>query len=131
MAVDGFAATFDTDDSPHIGTPPTYLDGDPLHFNGEGEAINGELAANAMGTLIALAIGHNVDAGAVDICNIALSHIGENGRITSLDTDVDESAEAAICARYYPIARNTVLEHGSWIVHQSAQDARVGHEHAY
>lgn len=114
VAVDGFAATFDTDDSPHIGTPPTYLDGDPLHFNGEGEAINGELAANAMGTLIALAIGHNVDAGAVDICNIALSHIGENGRITSLDTDVDESAEAAICARYYPIARNTVLEHGSW-----------------
>lgn len=50
---------------------------------------------------------------AVDICNMALSHIGEVAEVTSISPP-DGSAQAALCARFYPIAREAVLQMHSW-----------------
>lgn len=46
---------------------------------------------------------------AVDHCNIALSHLGSDTIVTSIDP-LDGSIEAAHCARFYPIARRALLE---------------------
>lgn len=48
-------------------------------------------------------------ASAVDICNVALSHFGQNASIDSIDPP-DSSAEAEYCARFYPIVRDEMLE---------------------
>ena len=50
---------------------------------------------------------------AVDICNMALGHIGSRAQITSISPP-DGSVEAGHCARYYPIARREALERGAW-----------------
>lgn len=52
-------------------------------------------------------------ASEVDLCNLALSHLGQSRQITAISPP-DGSSEAAICARFYPIARNTVLEAAYW-----------------
>lgn len=49
----------------------------------------------------------------VQICNMALSHIGDSGSITSIDPP-DGSTQAARCATYYPHARDMVLEAHTW-----------------
>lgn len=49
----------------------------------------------------------------VDICNLAMSHIGQDGDITAIDPP-DGSAAADHCARFYPIARDAMLEAHSW-----------------
>ncbi len=49
-------------------------------------------------------------ASQVDICNLALSHLGEGGTVTAI-VPPDGSAEAAACARFYPIARDFALGH--------------------
>jgi len=111
-AKDGFAATFDTNDSPKLDdTTPFGLD--PLHFNGYGEARNGELAADAWVQAANRALPHTGDAKALSICNLALSHIGEHAGITSIDPP-DGSALAALCAKFYPIARDSLLEMKQW-----------------
>jgi len=53
------------------------------------------------------------DSGAVAICNLALSHIGDASRVTSIDP-VDGSAQSTHCARFYPIARDSLLEMRQW-----------------
>lgn len=106
-AKDGFAATIDTDDSP---SNDNY---DIVHFNGEGEERNGRLAAVEMAELINSALGQGNDTGAVAICNLALSNIGESAKITSIDPP-DGSAQATHCARFYPIARDSLLEMKQW-----------------
>jgi len=50
-------------------------------------------------------------ASEVDICNLALAHIGNKAIILSL---TEGSAEADHCKRFYPIARDTVLEMHRW-----------------
>jgi len=52
-------------------------------------------------------------ASAIDICNTALSHIGDTANVTSIDPP-DGSAQAGYCARFYPIALNAFLEMASW-----------------
>jgi len=52
-------------------------------------------------------------ASVVDICNIALSHIGAEGQVASIDPP-DGSVEAGLCARFYPIARKEMLEDQAW-----------------
>lgn len=47
------------------------------------------------------------------ICNTALSHIGETAQVTSIDPP-DGSTQAALCARFYPIARDMLLEMRPW-----------------
>lgn len=45
----------------------------------------------------------------VDICNLALGRIGNRGNIASIDPP-ERSVEAERCAKFYPIARDAVLE---------------------
>lgn len=52
-------------------------------------------------------------ASEVEICNLALGHLGDNASIASLDPP-EGSAQAEHCARFYPIARDTLLEAHSW-----------------
>lgn len=52
-------------------------------------------------------------ASDIDICNIALSHLGSDAQVSAIDP-VDGSAEAGYCARFYPIARVEMLEPYPW-----------------
>lgn len=52
-------------------------------------------------------------ASEVDICNLALAHLGQSRQITSI-APPDGSVEAALCQRFYPIARNIMLEAHYW-----------------
>jgi len=52
-------------------------------------------------------------ASAVDIANIALSHLGADAVVTQLSPP-DGSVEAGHCARFLPIARQTALASHSW-----------------
>ena len=52
-------------------------------------------------------------ASEVSICNLALANLGDEATVTSIDP-AEGSAQAEHCARYYPIARNTVLEQHPW-----------------
>lgn len=105
-ALDGFFATFDTNDSPQQTV-------DIFHFDGEGEVINGNLAADAMGDLIDLALSMSEDLSEVKVCNLALSYLGESP-ITSLDPLVDSSLTASLCARFYPTTRDDLLGRRAW-----------------
>lgn len=49
----------------------------------------------------------------VDICNLALSHLGDEAEVISI-TPPDGTIQAAHCGRFYPIARNTLLEMHQW-----------------
>lgn len=52
-------------------------------------------------------------ASETDICNLALANLGDTATVTSIDPPED-SAQAQHCARFYPIARNALLEMASW-----------------
>jgi|TARA_Y100000310_G_scaffold53909_1_gene49440 hypothetical protein len=52
-------------------------------------------------------------ASVVDICNLALGHIGDAAEITSISPP-DGSAEAAQCKKFYPIARDELLSEYDW-----------------
>jgi hypothetical protein len=49
----------------------------------------------------------------VDICNLALGHLGDTATVASLDPP-EGSAQAEHCARFYVIARDTLLEMHPW-----------------
>jgi len=48
---------------------------------------------------------------AVDICNLALSNLGDEANVAAIDPP-DGSVQASHCARYYPIVRDAVLALG-------------------
>lgn len=52
-------------------------------------------------------------ASEVDICNLALGHLGDNATVASLEPP-EGSAQAEHCARFYPLARDAVLELHPW-----------------
>jgi len=52
-------------------------------------------------------------ASEVDICNLALWHLGDNATVASLDPP-EGSAQAEHCARFYPLARDAILELHDW-----------------
>jgi hypothetical protein len=52
-------------------------------------------------------------ASITDICNLALAHLGDPAEVTSIDPP-DGSVQASHCARFYPIARDEVLEMHPW-----------------
>lgn len=52
-------------------------------------------------------------ASEVDIANLALANLGDNATVASLDPP-EGSAQAEHCARFYPIARDALLEAHSW-----------------
>lgn len=49
----------------------------------------------------------------VDICNIALSFLGDRANVTSISPP-EGSAQADHCARFYPIALNELLQRFPW-----------------
>ncbi len=52
-------------------------------------------------------------ASVVQICNMALSHIGSDARVSSISPP-DGSVEAGYCATFYDQARTEMLEPGNW-----------------
>ena len=52
-------------------------------------------------------------ASAIDICNLALGHLGDTATVSSIDPP-EGSAQAEHCARFYPIARDSLLEMHLW-----------------
>lgn len=52
-------------------------------------------------------------ASEVEICNLALAHLGDAATVASLDPP-EGSAQAEHCARFYPIARDSLLETHPW-----------------
>lgn len=52
-------------------------------------------------------------ASDVDICNLALARLGDSATVASIDPP-EGSAQAEHCARFYPIARDTLLEAHPW-----------------
>lgn len=49
----------------------------------------------------------------VDICNLALSHVGDDATVASINPP-EGSAQAEHCARFYPIARDSMQEMHAW-----------------
>jgi hypothetical protein len=49
----------------------------------------------------------------VDICNLALAHLGDDATVADIDPP-EGSAQAEHCARFYPIARDALLEMHDW-----------------
>jgi len=52
-------------------------------------------------------------ASVVNLCNMALSHIGSEARVASISPP-DGSVEAGYCATFYDLARTEMLEPGTW-----------------
>lgn len=52
-------------------------------------------------------------ASAIDICNLALGHLGDTATVSSINPP-EGSAQAEHCARFYPIARDSLLEMHAW-----------------
>lgn len=52
-------------------------------------------------------------ASAVDICNLALGHLGDEATVSSIDPP-EGSAQAEHCQRFYPIALDALLGDHNW-----------------
>lgn len=52
-------------------------------------------------------------ASEVDICNLALAHLGDDATVSSIRPP-EGSAQAEHCARFYPVARDLCLEAHEW-----------------
>lgn len=52
-------------------------------------------------------------ASEVDICNLALAHLGDTATLSSINPP-EGSAQADHCQRFYPIARDTLLQMHNW-----------------
>jgi hypothetical protein len=49
----------------------------------------------------------------VEICNLALAHLGDDATVASIDPP-EGSAQAEHCARFYPSARDMLLQMHTW-----------------
>lgn len=52
-------------------------------------------------------------ASEIDICNLALSHLGDEATVASIDPP-EGSPQAGYCARFYSVARDALLEMHAW-----------------
>ncbi len=52
-------------------------------------------------------------AADIDICNLALSHLGDDATVASIDPP-EGSPQATHCARFYPVARDSMQEMHNW-----------------
>lgn len=107
IAEDPYSATFDQQDLQRIAQLSPAAPLDLIHYSGAGMT---ELARRAYAALLSLG-ETNVD---VEIANMALALIGEPAKVFSLDTTTDQSAQAAECAKFFAVARDTILESHSW-----------------
>ena len=49
----------------------------------------------------------------IDICNLALAHLGDDATVASIDPP-EGSAQATHCARFYPICRAALQDKNNW-----------------
>lgn len=105
IAEDAYSATFDQQDLQRLSDLP--VQSDSVHYSGAGMT---ELERRAYAAFLSIGEG-STD---VEIANLALSLIGEPAKVFSLDPTVDQSAQAAECAKFLPIARDTILESYAW-----------------
>jgi hypothetical protein len=80
---------------------------DGVHYTGKGMNDLGDLCYTAWKNI------QRSGSSEVDICNLALTHIGDKATITSINPS-DGSHQADLCARYYPLARDLLLERHRW-----------------
>ena len=101
---DRYMRTFSMADAP-------VKTGDTAHYNGQGATMLEDRAFLSWRSIVET----NTAAGQaeLDICNMALSHIGDSAEITSI-SPADGSAQSVHCARFYPIARDSMLDMRSW-----------------
>ncbi len=52
-------------------------------------------------------------ASEINICNLALAHLGDSATVASINPP-EGSAQAEHCQKFYPIARDTLLEMHEW-----------------
>lgn len=52
-------------------------------------------------------------ASVIDICNLALAHLGDSATVASIDPP-EGSAQAEHCARFYPVVLQSLLEMHDW-----------------
>lgn len=52
-------------------------------------------------------------ASEVEICNLALAHLGDTATVASINPP-EGSAQSEHCARFYPVARDSLLEMHNW-----------------
>lgn len=52
-------------------------------------------------------------ASVIDIVNLSLSFLGDTATVSSIDPP-EGSAQAEHCARFYPLARDSLLEMHTW-----------------
>ena len=102
-----------------------------IHYSGVGMASFADSAYNAWKNT------QSMNSKEIEICNLALAHIGDKASVTSLNPS-DGSHQADLCARYYPLARDLCLERHRWdfTIKQSALVAlstsgRTDFEYAY
>lgn len=75
-------------------------------------------------------------ASAVDICNLALSLLGERAEVAAISPP-DGSVESQHCGRFYPMARDELLEMHAWsfaarrVVLAQVENTRPGWAYAY
>ena len=97
---DAYAETFDPSGI------PTW---DTIHYTGAGLVDIERLTFDAWQRIL-----HATDrSGELDLCNMALSFAGDSGTITSIDPP-DGSTQAALCAKFYPTARDSLIEKRQW-----------------
>ena len=98
VEADSYMRTFGVDDLPLI---------DAVHYSGAGMSMLSERAFDAWVSV------QRMGTSEVDICNLALANIGETAKVTSIDPP-DGSAQASLCATFYPLARDSLLQMGYW-----------------
>jgi hypothetical protein len=107
---DEFSTSIRVDDLPRLTT-------DPAIYSGTGEAELGSRVGEQLSRLVDYALGFgstalaNTQTRLVDICNLALTNVGEGQQITSL---TDGSEEAILCRRYLTEVRDDLLQMQQW-----------------
>lgn len=80
---------------------------DLVHYSGLGMS---QLSERIFAAWLSI---NKMGSSEVDICNLALANIGETAKVTSIEPP-DGSAQAALCATFYPLARDSLLQMGCW-----------------
>lgn len=96
---DPFSGTFDTEDLPVMP--------DGVHYNGSALTDFADREFEVLKRIL------KVGSEDITVCNLALSNIGETARVTSISPP-DGSAQADLCAQFFPVARDGLLERHPW-----------------
>lgn len=89
-------------------TNPTFMP-DEIHYDGAYMATLDDDCFEAWKSM------ERVGRSEVDVCNLALANIGDSGTVTSINPPLPaDSRQATVCAQYYDLALNKVLQRHNW-----------------